>query len=182
MMWPVVAVAIFGTILDSRLKRLQRVEPAPLWQQRAWSSGFAASTEADRFVIDQLSPMLAEGERIQHVGYVVEGLPESGGTAGLIQAARARGWYLALTDCRLLMIKTRVGAFRPLLENHGVEEIPRASVVALQTSGVFSTRKVVLSLQDGSVRTFQLKLSDGPLSGQRRFFEQGLPLLAARAR
>jgi len=69
-----------------------------------------------------------------------------------------------VTDQRLILIKTRVGAFRPLLENHGVESIERAGIKAASVFGSGLT----IELEDGSKLTTSAR-SSRHVSGQKEF-------------
>src|SRR5579883_3153265 len=97
-------------------------------------------TDADRFVLAQVQPLLAPGERVVACAFLEANL----GGGGFVAAAKARAHWAALTDRRLVLIAARAGAFKPLLENVGVEVIERTNI-----KGVFVGSKLHLELADG---------------------------------
>jgi hypothetical protein len=110
----------------------------------------AVVTDGDRFIQAQLASRLHPGEAITHQAYGVSARVGGGGVLAFISAAKQKGVLAALTGERLFLITTRVGAFSPLLENLGVEEIARADIRAVERSGARSLR---VALADGTGRT-----------------------------
>jgi hypothetical protein len=129
-------------------------------------------TASDRFVFEQVSKLLLPGESVQHQAYALDRSTASG---SLFAAATARGFFAALTSQRLLLIKTRVGAFAPLLENHGVEVIARDDIRDMSSEGDALT----FHLHDGSVRALVVQ-NTRKLSNQRAFLRD-VPRLVAPA-
>lgn len=85
------------------------------------------STDSDRYVIEQVNPLLEPGERVAVCAYLVP--PIEGGKIGVfIDAATKMAALAAVTDRRLILVETRIGAFGPLQENHGVRSIPRERI------------------------------------------------------
>lgn len=117
-------------------------------------------TATDDYIREQVQPLLRSGEQLLHTAYLVK----MGG--GVIGAMRAKASFAAVTDQRLILIKTRVGAFRPLLENRGVESIERANIKAAAVSGSGLT----VELEDGS-RLTTSAASSRHVSGQKEFLQ-----------
>jgi hypothetical protein len=69
-----------------------------------------------------------------------------------------------LTDCRLIFVTTRAGAFGPLLENRGTESLDRRSIAGLAVDD----RAIQLHLADGSARLLWVSPTK-KLSNQRAF-------------
>jgi len=119
--------------------------------------------DGDRFIHEQLAARLAPGETIFHTAYL-ESMPSSGVVGNL----RRKGYWLALTAERLWLIETRVGAFKALTENHGVEAIERAHI-----QGVHATASsLTIALVGG--RTIALAGSRKPkyTTRQASFFDE----------
>jgi hypothetical protein len=100
-------------------------------------------TEAETYIDEQLASELRPGESIQHRGYL-----ETIMKGSILSAIKAKGYLTALTDQRLFLIQTKVGAFKPYLDNKGVtayelDEVEVASV---------NKRMVVLVTRDGTQR------------------------------
>ena len=70
-----------------------------------------------------------------------------------------------LTDRRLFFIKTRVGAFKPLLENKGVEELDRGRI----SRAVEDDYLIAFHLDDGTVRTLWVPIAKKHFSNQEAF-------------
>ncbi|HEX7600255.1 MAG TPA: hypothetical protein VF316_01575 [Polyangiaceae bacterium] len=124
-----------------------------------------AQTETDHFVLQQLQPVLQPGEQVAACAYlrpIVEGRMSS-----FVHAATRMAAFAALTDRRLLLVQTRIGAFKPLLENHGVVAFERASV-----KGVAMGQRLVVELVDGQLLEFQHEPSLKGVSTQAEFFRQ----------
>ena len=93
-----------------------------------------AKTEADLFILEQVQSLLEPGEEVLLVGHLN---PVMGGSAVAVvaQAHGAKAAFAVVTTTRLLLIRTRVGAFRPLLENHGVVAIERSRIGGVHRQG-----------------------------------------------
>jgi hypothetical protein len=90
--------------------------------------------------------------------------------------AKLGALYAALTDRRLVLVATRVGAFGPLLENRGVEILERPKIVGLAVDD----RAIQLQLADGTVRLLWVSPT-GKLSNQRAFLRDVPRLLGGAA-
>lgn len=123
-------------------------------------------TDTDRYVIEQVTPLLQPGERIAVCAYLVP--PIEGGKVGVfIDAATKMAAFAAVTDRRLILVETRIGAFGPLHENHGVRSIPRE-----QIKGVFAGARLLIELSDGVMLEYQDNRAASHVSTQREFFER----------
>jgi hypothetical protein len=106
-----------------------------------------AKTEADRFIEAQLRPLLLVDETVESAAYFPTFV--GGGVTAFVQAAK-KAVFMALTNQRLILIQTRLGAFKPLLENHGVIPIGHSAV-----RGVHVSNMVRIEVADGSIIEYQ---------------------------
>jgi hypothetical protein len=90
-------------------------------------------TDTEQYIRDQLQSSLREGEQIVHTGAFARGVAGGG-------ISPTKGYLAALTNQRLLLIHTRVGAFKPLLENEGMTEIELANIRAVAGGAELSIR------------------------------------------
>ena len=88
----------------------------------------ARETDADRFILAQLHPVLSAGETVIVCAYLAPVIGGSGAIGAFARAATMTAAFAAITNRRLLLIHTRIGAFKPLLENHGIESIERSII------------------------------------------------------
>jgi hypothetical protein len=121
----------------------------------------AFETKGDLFVANQATALLAPGERVQHQAYALDRQL----TGSIVSAGTAKAYFAILTDRRLILIRTRVGAFAPLLENRGVEEISRDEIVGASVDDSLIT----ISLRDGTWRSLWIPVSERHFSSQRAF-------------
>lgn len=119
------------------------------------------NTETDRYIVEQVTPALNSGEEPLLAAYVTTEL-----AGGLVSAVKAKAYFIVLTTERLYFIATRVGAFRPLLENLGIEVIERARIRGVSTVGTLA-----IKLDDGQKMVFLAKRSTKHVSDQARFLE-----------
>ncbi len=125
-----------------------------------------ALTETDRFILEQTRGSLEEGERVLVCAYLTAPI-KSGGVGAFVEAASAEAAFAALTDRALLLVRTRIGAVRPLLENHGVTRVNQREIL-----GVHLDTTVVFELADGRMLEYRSTPSDAHVSTQREFFER----------
>lgn len=135
------------------------------------------ATEHDQFIAETLRPMLAVNEQIDQQAY---GFTEPVRVNGDLTPG-AKAAYCALTNQRLFFIHARVGAFGPLKENGGVEELPRSRLAAV----VSDDGLMHFQLDDGSAKLLWVRRGERKFSNQLRFIRD-LPKLfpagaAARA-
>ena len=168
-LWPmlliVFGIAILGKRRKARIAAQRMATPIS-------PTGPTLATEGDRYIQDQLAGQLKAGERISHQAYGPDRAPTGSALGSLVTHA----YLAALTGERLFLIKTRVGAFAPLLENHGVEVIERAQVTAAVADGDL----LRLRLADGSERTLYV-IKRKQFSNQEAFLRDLPRLLGVQA-
>jgi rhomboid protease GluP len=133
---------------------------------RLWPSIGGPMTRADSFIEEQSRALLDADERVEDTAYLVTHLD-----GGIASALSAHAYFAILTHRRLLLIKTRVGAFRPLLENHGVESIDRSALVGARVTPWYEGGAFELWLSDGRTLSFQADRSAKHVSGQPAFLK-----------
>jgi hypothetical protein len=173
-LWIGIFVALLSGLLQrarvsrkkARLKQLRDVQPVSYGPP-------ALLANVDRFVAMQTMPLLRPGEQVQHQAYGVDRDMSEGGVASL----SAQGVFGVLTDQRLILIRTRLGALWVLLENRGVESIERSSIVNVREKGDLLT----FDLVGGGERYIHVKLGARGVSNQLAFLRDVPRLLAPRA-
>lgn len=167
-LWIILLVVGVLTWLGSKRKKARMAADAalPISTQPP-----ALNTAGDRFIHDQVTPLLGSGERITHQGYGTDRV-----VAGL-SAIGAKGLLAALTSKRLFLIKTKVGAFSPVLENQGVEELERSAIREVTRDGQILEFKLL----DGSTRTLVVDARKKHFSNQEVFLRDVPRLLGATA-
>jgi hypothetical protein len=110
-------------------------------------------TERDQFIQAQVQGMLAPGEQIVNMAYVLK-------APGILMQMllsmicywlyyfQVKHYYAALTNQRLILIKTRSGFFSPKIVNEGIEEYALASVASVSTGGFLNNRSMALDMKD----------------------------------
>lgn len=121
-------------------------------------------TDADRFIVEQLQPVLRANERILVCAYLVPVI-RSTGVWAFVSAATSSAALAAITSERLLLIECRIGAFQPVLENRGVVSLERAEVKGADTGS-----GLVLDLADGRMLEYQDNRASTHVSTQTEFF------------
>lgn len=114
----------------------------------------ALNTEADRFIYQQVKPLLARRETIEHQAYATNGEP----------SAFSKAFFVVLTNQRLFFIKTRVGAFKLLLENNELVSFPLEQLAFVNRTA----NETIVAFQDGTTRTIYVAPSK-KLSNQDAF-------------
>ena len=110
-------------------------------------------TERDQFIQAQVQGLLAPGEQIVNMAYVLK-------APGIMMQIllsmicywlyffQVKHYYAALTNQRLILIKTRSGFFRPKIVNEGVEEYSLANIASVSTGGFLNNRSMALQMKD----------------------------------
>jgi len=131
-------------------------------------------TDADRFIFDQLRPALAPDEPVIACAYLAPVLGGSGVIGSFVGAATLMAAFAVLTDRRLLLIRTRIGAFKPLLENHGVESIDRSAIRGVHFVPRLPRRapSVLIELGDGRMLHYLTRARSTDVSTQAEFMDQ----------
>lgn len=119
-------------------------------------------TDGDRFIEEQLQTVLRPGETISHTAY----LTTASGT-GVMGGLRKKAYWAALTPMRLILIETRVGAFKPLLENKGIQSIERTEI-----AGVHVDRTLRIAVAGGTGFSFEANRKPKHASGQAGFIDE----------
>ncbi|MGE0790420.1 MAG: hypothetical protein AB7S26_32385 [Sandaracinaceae bacterium] len=118
-------------------------------------------TERDQFVQSQVQGMLQPGEQIRSIAYILR----APGIAMQILLTMICFWlyffqvkhyYAALTDRRIILIKTSSGFFRPQIKNAGVEEVSLAGVQNVTFSGFANNKSFTLHRAGGTEETFRI--------------------------
>ncbi|MBI5543876.1 MAG: hypothetical protein HY901_08325 [Deltaproteobacteria bacterium] len=128
-------------------------------------------TRCDHFVAEEVAKVLLPGEAVQHQAYTLDRE-----TSSMASAATAKAHFAVLTNRRALFFKTRVGAFAPIQENLGMEELAREDIssATADLDGV-----ITLTLTDGSKRSLVVPRSERHLSNQRAFLRDVPRLVGA---
>lgn len=119
------------------------------------------TTERDQFVQSQVQGMLQPGEQIRNIAYV---LRAPGMMMQIIYMMvcfwlyffQVKHYYGALTDRRLILVKTKSGLFRPQMKNEGVEEVSLVGATNVTTSGFANNRSFTIHKGDGTKETFRI--------------------------
>lgn len=136
------------------------------------------STETDGFIAQQIAPLLRPHEAPQCAAYL---LTEASGS--IVSALGIKAFFAVLTTERLLLVETRVGAFRPLLETIGVTAFERREIAGAYVQW----GRVTLRLEGGRDLVFRCAASNKHVSSQGAFRdllsrEHGGPVAEALAR
>jgi len=120
--------------------------------------------------------MLQPGEQIRSIAYILRA-PGIAMQILLIMVCfwlyffQVKHYYAALTDRRLILIKTSSGFFRPAIKNAGVEEIPLAGAVNVSTGGFANNKSFTIHRADGSEETFRIGPMGTLCEAQGRFMD-----------
>jgi hypothetical protein len=147
------------------------------------------TTERDEFVRSEVQAMLAPGEQVRNVAYILR-------APGLMMQIlymmvcfwlyffQVKHYYGALTDRRLILLRTRSGIFRPKIANEGFEEIDLAQVQSVTFGGFANNRSITLHKRDGGKESLRIAPWAKLCSGQSRFMDdlqQAVGALPAQA-
>ena len=135
----------------------------------------ASPTELEQFIRRQVEPKLERGEVPGPCAYLMPMIGKRGRVSAFMDAASKMAAFGVLTDRRLILVQTRIGAFRPLMENHGVVSLTRSAV-----KGVFVGGTVWFELADGTMSEFVNNASKDYVPTQAQFFQR-LPELFGKS-
>ena len=169
-LWLILGVAIAWAAINSWVKRRSRARDDAT---NVSLGPPALRTEDDRFVDAQVRPLLRPGEQVQHQAYTLSGEP-TGTLLGAAKSAAAPAYFTVLTDQRLIFIETRQGAFGPLLENGGVEQIERSAITE-----AFRAERAIVVHARGPLARMMWVVRTGKLSNQHAFLRDVHRLLVA---
>jgi hypothetical protein len=144
-LWITIALIVVWSIVEQRRKRQRR---ARLAVTAPTLGPPRLVTRTDRFVDEQVRPLLVAGEQVQHQAYGTD--RELRGTVANLTA---KAFFAVLTDRRLLFVQTRAGAFSVPRENRGVESLWRSDIVGVDDDG---DGKLVFRLAGGGTRPFHV--------------------------
>lgn len=138
--------------------------------------------ERDQFIQSQVTAMLMPGEQVTHTAFVTKapGLLLQA-LIGLLLLFLIKAYYAVLTNRRLILIRTRLGAFRPKLQNLGVEQYDLAQMTGCKVGGFANNRSMTFSFRDGTKKTWRIGPWSKVVSGNRTFFEQVPQMIGALA-
>ncbi len=121
-------------------------------------------TETEQYIASEIASHLRQGE--SPIAFATLQDPSSG---GMLSAMKAKGYLAALTDQRIILIETRIGAFKVLQENRGVTFIERAAISAVAITDI-----IIVQLSDGSTRHFQHQSRVGKYAATEQSFRDTL--------
>jgi len=130
------------------------------------------TTEGDRFISNQVAPLLRSREQVTHQAFV-----RSNAVEGALINLGGPAQFVALTNERFIVIETHAGLRGVRLENRGIQSIERSAVagVELGTDGV-----VRILLRDGKPRRLAVDPRQRRFSNQEAFLRD-LPRLFSTA-
>lgn len=149
----------FAGVLLIIHKKIKKSRQASLdTTQPPGSSSLKLGTKTDRWLAEEASKLLESGETVEQQAYGSDTADPGldGGTKGL---------YVVLTNRRLIVIESRIGAFGPLRENLAVRRIERDEIERVDAD----ERHLSFVLKDGQVFEFYAQWRERHLSNQRRF-------------
>lgn len=149
----ILGVVVWGVVARKVREHRRAAEAAMLASVPVHLGPPQLRTDADRFIHEQVRPLLRPDERVQHQAYGLAGGPAS------------PAFFAVLTNERLLLVQTRVGAFAVLLENHGVEAFERSTIGGVDVDG----ETITLGLLDGRTITITVGRRVKKLSNQVEF-------------
>lgn len=129
-------------------------------------------TERDQFIQAQVQGMLQPGEQIRGMAFVQR-------TPSIIVMMlcywayffMTTSYYAALTDRRILLIKTSMGLFRPKIANNGIEEIDLSTVKSVSLGGFLNNRTIDFDKKDGSSEFLRIAPWFKLCAGQGKFMD-----------
>lgn len=121
-------------------------------------------TEGDRFLSQTVTAMLRPGETIQHQAWALRSPEEL-----------SHAYLAALTSQRLILISTKRKFSGVVLENLGVEEIPRAQIANVTENSY----ELTFTLTAGGQFLLWVPASEKEFSNQKAFVRDVPRLLAA---
>lgn len=128
--------------------------------------------------------MLAPGEPIRNMAYV---LRAPGMLMQIIYIMvcfwllffQTKHYYAALTDRRVILIKTKSGFFRPKIVNEGIEQIDLSNVATVTFGGFANNRSITFHGKSGTEETVRIGPMGKICAGQGRFMEDCEQTVAA---
>lgn len=160
-LWLALGLMLVVEVVRRLAAKRRKVELDALRATTAPSLGPPAlRTKADQFVAQQVGPVLRPHERVLHQAYGIDRAQDGSIRTALEETA----YFVVLTSDRVLFVKTRVGAFGVLRENHGMEWIERNAIVRV----VEDDRVIQFWIAGGAVKTVYVHPTRA-LSNQQEF-------------
>ncbi len=135
----------------------------------------AISTEHDRYIEAQVAELLEPGEVLRFTVFLTKApsLWLQMLFSGLIMLLFIKPYLAAITNRRVILIRTKNGFVRPAMKNLGVEEIRWSDVETLKVGGIANNRSIDFVLRNGAAkRTLRIAPWLKFVSGNKPFFEQ----------
>jgi hypothetical protein len=131
------------------------------------------STDHDRYIESVVSGMLEPGERLRWTAYMIKAPPLWAQILfmGLIMLLLFKYFLVAVTNRRVILIRTKNFWMKPKMMNLGTEEIRWDNVKALKVGGVANNRSIDFQFNDGTKRTLRIAPWAKFVSGQQEFFK-----------
>lgn len=167
-LWPALAVGAVVTAIGSAFKRRRHQSLAT--QQPPSFGAPELRTKTDHWLAQEAAKLLEGNEVVQQQAYGLSG--DVGGVA----VAMLHAMYVILTDRRLLVIKSRIGAFGPLHENNGLRTFARTDVASVD----HDERHLRFHFANGDKLDFYAEWSERKLSNQHRFLRDVPRLLGVQ--
>jgi hypothetical protein len=165
LLWVVLAAVILLGVVQYQLK--QRRKASLETQLPPGQTPLQTKTKADRWLGEEVAKLLLAGETIEQQAYGFDREDVNAITSA---------YYVVLTNQRLIIIQSRVGAFGPLLENRGVVTHERKNIERVDGD----ERHLRFVFAGAPPFDFFAEWSERHLSNQRRFLAD-LPRLFAPA-
>jgi hypothetical protein len=170
---------LYGYLLWVLLAISLPVTLAKLWKARRYRALLNApgpgdlaapviKTEGDRFITNQVAPLLRSRERVTHQVFA-----RSNAVEGALITLGGPAHFVALTNERFIMIETRARFRGVRLENRGVESIERSALAGLQL-GKDGVLRILL--REGKPRRLAIDPRQRQFSNQTAFLRD-LPRL-----
>lgn len=130
-------------------------------------------SDHDRYIHEQVNPMLEAGERIKWTAHLMKAPPLWVQVIfnGLVMLFLIKPYLAAVTNRRIILIRTSHGFAKPKMINKGVEEIRWNAVGELKVGGFANNRSLTFKMNDGTKRTLRIGPWSKFVSGQKGFFE-----------
>lgn len=122
----------------------------------------------DTFLKQELDALLNPGETVLHTGTAFTGplyLASLGGVFG--QLLMLTHYYLAITNQRVILIKTGMGMSGVKCQNRGVEMINIRDLKEVRVGGMVNQKKLTLVAKDGSETVVRFNSMARQVSGHK---------------
>ena len=131
--------------------------------------------ERDTFIQEQVGPMLAPDEAIQYTAFMVKqpSLAMQLLLLGpVITLFMTKSFFVAVTNHRMILIRTALGMAKPKLVNRGVDEVLVSDIREVKTGGFANNRSMTFHMMDGTKLTLRIAPRSKIVSGSKTLFEE----------